>query len=111
MYLLEDIDTILRDLAEAAATTGDTQEGRIYLTGALADAAADMTCLQSHRLSRSPNRRTHVSLDTLFLCVCSANRIVWHGQTPVEVKPSAWLIASQQYHAAMDLRDSGSTFA
>ena len=42
---------ILRDFAEAAANTGDTQEGHTYLTGALADAPADFTCLQSHRLS------------------------------------------------------------
>lgn len=39
-------------------------------------------------------------MDTLFLFVCSAICKVWYGQTPVEVKPSAWLMGSQQYHAA-----------
>ena len=42
---------ILRDFAEAAANTGDTQEGHTHLTGALADAPADFTCPQSYRLS------------------------------------------------------------
>ena len=70
MYLLE--GAILRDLAEAAATTGDTQEGHIYLTGALADAPADMTCLQSHRLSKiSQQTHTRFNGHPFPLCLLS----------------------------------------
>ena len=38
---------------------------------------------------RSPNNRTDVPVESFFLCVYSANRIVWHGQTLVEVTVSA----------------------
>ena len=38
---------------------------------------------------RSPNKYADSLVDTFFLCVYSANRIVWHGQTAVEVSSCA----------------------
>ncbi len=63
---------VLRDFAEAAANTSDTQEGDTHLTGALADAPADFTCLQSHRLSTiSQQAHRRVNGHLLPLCLLS----------------------------------------
>ncbi|KAL0042664.1 hypothetical protein WJX79_007254 [Trebouxia sp. C0005] len=47
---------------------------------------------------RSPNKRTDVSVDTFFLCVYSANRIVWHGQTTVEDLGSTGFVVEVAIH-------------